>query len=100
MTVYAQPGTEGSVVSYKSRYDNWIGGEYVAPVNGNYFEYLAQEVRRLPSMAARYSHRHFGRLLVAASKPLLGLLALLSMGDRGSSEALCFGIHIVARRQT
>src|SRR5215213_5098887 len=38
MTVYAQPGTEGSVVSYKSRYDNWIGGEYVAPVKGEYFE--------------------------------------------------------------
>src|ERR1700710_3315179 len=38
MTVFAQPGTEGSVDTYKSRYDNWIGGEYVAPVNGNYFE--------------------------------------------------------------
>ncbi|TCI99023.1 aldehyde dehydrogenase [Aeromicrobium sp. IC_218] len=38
MSVYAQPGTDGSVVSYKSRYDNWIGGEYVAPVKGQYFE--------------------------------------------------------------
>ncbi len=38
MTVYAQPGTEGSVVSYRERYDNWIGGEYVAPVKGQYFE--------------------------------------------------------------
>ena len=38
MTVYAQPGAEGSVVSYKPRYDNWIGGEYVAPVKGEYFE--------------------------------------------------------------
>ncbi len=38
MAVYAQPGTEGSVVSYRSRYDNWIGGEWVAPVQGNYFE--------------------------------------------------------------
>ncbi|MCW2799516.1 MAG: aldehyde dehydrogenase, partial [Aeromicrobium sp.] len=38
MTVYAQPGTVGSVVSYKPRYDNWIGGEYVAPVKGQYFE--------------------------------------------------------------
>ncbi|MCW2749452.1 MAG: aldehyde dehydrogenase, partial [Aeromicrobium sp.] len=38
MTVYAQPGTEGSVVSYKPRYENWIGGEYVAPVKGQYFE--------------------------------------------------------------
>ena len=38
MSVYANPGTEGSVVSYKSRYENWIGGEWVAPVKGQYFE--------------------------------------------------------------
>ena len=38
MTVFAQPGTEGSLVSYKPRYDHWIGGEYVAPVKGQYFE--------------------------------------------------------------
>ena len=38
MTVHAQPGQDGSVVTYKSRYDNWIGGEWVAPVNGQYFE--------------------------------------------------------------
>jgi len=38
MTVYAAPGTEGSVVDYKPRYDHWIGGEYVAPASGQYFE--------------------------------------------------------------
>ncbi|MGO1510658.1 MAG: acetaldehyde dehydrogenase ExaC [Actinomycetaceae bacterium] len=38
MTVYAAPGTEGSLVSYRSRYDHWINGEYRAPVNGKYFE--------------------------------------------------------------
>ncbi|RYJ07038.1 MAG: aldehyde dehydrogenase family protein, partial [Actinomycetales bacterium] len=38
MSVFAQPGTDGSVVSYKPRYDHWIGGEYVAPVKGQYFE--------------------------------------------------------------
>ena len=38
MTVYAQPGAEGSLVTYKPRYDNWIGGEYVPPVKGQYFE--------------------------------------------------------------
>ena len=38
MTVYARPGTEGSVMSFQSRYDNWIGGEWVAPVKGQYFE--------------------------------------------------------------
>jgi aldehyde dehydrogenase len=38
MTVFAQPGTDESVVSYRPRYDHWIGGEYVAPVKGQYFE--------------------------------------------------------------
>src|SRR5687768_5031147 len=38
MTVYAQPGTEGSKVTFKDRYENWIGGEWVAPVKGQYFE--------------------------------------------------------------
>ena len=41
MVVYAQPGTEGSKVTFKSRYDNWIGGEWVAPVKGNYFENIS-----------------------------------------------------------
>ncbi|MEH6561637.1 MAG: aldehyde dehydrogenase family protein, partial [Marinobacter sp.] len=36
--IYAQPGTEGSVVSFKSRYGNYIGGEWVAPVKGQYFD--------------------------------------------------------------
>src|SRR5690554_5414560 len=36
--IYAQPGKEGSVVSFKSRYENYIGGEWVAPVKGQYFE--------------------------------------------------------------
>lgn len=35
--IYAKPGTEGSVVSFKSRYQNSIGGEWVPPVKGQYF---------------------------------------------------------------
>ncbi|MBT2365438.1 aldehyde dehydrogenase family protein [Streptomyces sp. ISL-10] len=38
MTRYAKPNAEGSVVSYASRYDHWIGGEYVEPARGQYFE--------------------------------------------------------------
>lgn len=34
---YAHPGTEGAIVNFKSRYGNYIGGEFVAPVNGLYF---------------------------------------------------------------
>ncbi len=38
MTVFAKPGTEGSVMSFESRYDNWIGGQWTPPVKGQYFE--------------------------------------------------------------
>ncbi len=38
MAEYAAPGQPGSVVSYLDRYDHFIGGEYVAPAKGDYFE--------------------------------------------------------------
>src|SRR3954452_428271 len=38
MTVYSPPGSDGSIVSYESRYDHWIGGEYAPPVKGQYFQ--------------------------------------------------------------
>src|SRR6201984_2163925 len=38
MTVYARPGTRDSLMSYESRYGNFVGGEWVAPVGGEYFE--------------------------------------------------------------
>ncbi|MEN0129862.1 MAG: aldehyde dehydrogenase family protein [Brevundimonas sp.] len=38
MTVYAAPGQPGSPATYRARYDHWIGGEYVAPAAGRYFE--------------------------------------------------------------
>jgi aldehyde dehydrogenase len=38
MTVYARPGTEGSLMSFAARYDNYIGGDWVAPAQGRYFE--------------------------------------------------------------
>ncbi|MFJ7777229.1 aldehyde dehydrogenase family protein [Streptomyces yangpuensis] len=37
MARYAAPGTEGALMSYASRYDHFIGGEYVAPARGRYF---------------------------------------------------------------
>ncbi|UCR89372.1 acetaldehyde dehydrogenase ExaC [Mycetocola spongiae] len=38
MTLYANPGTAGSIVSYRSRYDHYIGGEFTPPSGGQYFE--------------------------------------------------------------
>lgn len=38
MTVYAVPGTEGSPVTFKTRYEHYIGGEWKSPIKGEYFE--------------------------------------------------------------
>ena len=38
MTNYTRPGTTGSLMSYESRYGNHIGGEWVPPVDGLYFD--------------------------------------------------------------
>ena len=35
---YANPNTEGSKVTFKAQYENFIGGEWVAPVKGEYFD--------------------------------------------------------------
>ncbi|MFU1795624.1 aldehyde dehydrogenase [Paenibacillus azoreducens] len=36
--VFAGPGQNGSKVNFKKRYENYIGGKWVAPVQGQYFE--------------------------------------------------------------
>ncbi len=38
MTVFARPGAPGALMSYESRYGNFIGGQWVAPAGGRYFE--------------------------------------------------------------
>ena len=38
MPVFSQPGSADAVMSYESRYEHYIGGEWVAPVKGEYFE--------------------------------------------------------------
>ncbi|MGV0787913.1 aldehyde dehydrogenase [Mycolicibacterium sp. XJ2] len=38
MTVYARPGAADALMSFESRYGNYIGGEWVPPVSGEYFE--------------------------------------------------------------
>jgi len=67
--------------------------------NGNYFEYLAQEVNRLPSMSERYANT----TLDASSKNTLfkmkKLLKTLSDKDSNSSELLCYGYHVLARKK-
>ncbi len=38
--IYTLPGTSGAKHQYKAKYDNFIGGKWVAPVRGEYFDVL------------------------------------------------------------
>ncbi len=67
--------------------------------NGNYFEYLAQELRRLPSIGERYAGTKPSIAERSALRFVLRLLGRLSGRDRHSAELLCFGYHVLARKR-
>jgi aldehyde dehydrogenase len=68
MTVYAQPGTEGSKLSFKARYENWIGGEWVPPVKGGYFENVSPVNGKVFCEVARGTAEDIDLALDAAHK--------------------------------
>lgn len=67
--------------------------------NGDYFSYLAHELRRLPVMAGTYAGRTIGATTHLALVLLLRSLGALRRTDRRSEEFLCFGYHLVADKQ-
>ncbi|MBV0896214.1 aldehyde dehydrogenase family protein [Microbacterium sp. NC79] len=40
-SIYAAPGQAGSVATYRARYGHYIGGEWVDPIKGQYFENIS-----------------------------------------------------------
>ncbi|UPO75921.1 aldehyde dehydrogenase family protein [Arthrobacter sp. Helios] len=68
MTVYAQPGQSDALVSFKPRYENWIGGEWVAPVKGGYFENVSPVTGRVFCEVARGTSEDIDLALDAAHK--------------------------------
>lgn len=66
--------------------------------NGNFFEFVAQETRRIDGTAKKYARSQLTqveRLIITLS---LRILQRLSISDHGSSELLCFGIHVLATK--
>ena len=51
--LYALPGSADAKVQYKSRYDNFIGGKWVAPVKGEYFDVITPITGKPYTQAAR-----------------------------------------------
>jgi len=68
--------------------------------NGNFFEYLAQEIRRLRGIAARYAGESLAETEQSAIHTLLSALQRFSEADGGSAELLHFGCHVLARKRT
>ncbi len=67
--------------------------------NGNYFEYLAQELRRLPDISIRYAGKSISDVELLFSKALLSTLNDLSSKESGSNQLLSFGIHLLAQKK-
>ena len=67
--------------------------------NGNFFEYVAQELRRIPYVAERYAALNMTYLEHLAKRLMLRMLERFSTSDRQSDELLCFGYHVLARKQ-
>ncbi|HEY3327321.1 MAG TPA: aldehyde dehydrogenase family protein [Novimethylophilus sp.] len=51
--IYANPGQPGAKISFKSRYDNFIGGKWVAPVDGEYFDVITPVTGQVFCQVAR-----------------------------------------------
>ncbi|MCM3390044.1 aldehyde dehydrogenase family protein [Ureibacillus chungkukjangi] len=64
--IYANPNTAGAIVNFKEKYDNFIGGEWVAPVKGQYFENRTPVTGEVFTKAARSTEEDIELALDAA----------------------------------
>jgi SAM-dependent methyltransferase len=69
--------------------------------NGNYFAFLAQEIRRLSFMEKNYTDKKITSNFIQwmAVGIILKTLDLLSKNNKNSEEMLCFGLHILAKKK-
>ncbi|MEK3997273.1 aldehyde dehydrogenase [Paenisporosarcina quisquiliarum] len=64
--VYAFPNTEGSKVSFKDKYENYINGEWTPPVKGQYFENVTPVTGKVFTQVARSTSEDIEHALDAA----------------------------------
>lgn len=68
-------------------------------INGNFFEYLAQELRRLPDMVDKYCHYSINSETEKQISLLLTDLEQYSSDGNQSAEFAAFGYHVFARKE-
>ncbi|MCZ2257776.1 acetaldehyde dehydrogenase ExaC [Sporosarcina sp. G11-34] len=66
--IFETPGNPGSLITFKKRYDNFIGGKWVPPVQGQYFENIAPATGQSFTSAARSTSEDIELALDAAHK--------------------------------
>jgi len=64
--LYQNPNTEGSMVSFKDQYENFIGGEFVPPVSGEYFDNVSPVTGKVFTRIARSNKEDVEKALDAA----------------------------------
>lgn len=64
--IYSKPGTTDAIVNFNSRYDNFIGGQWVAPVGGEYFDNRSPVDGQVFCQVARSDERDIELALDAA----------------------------------
>ena len=68
-------------------------------LSGNYFSYIAQELRRVRSIQKRYAKDyHWTKKDSAAIADALQLVERAGRLESGSSELLCYGVHVRAKK--
>ncbi|KML40618.1 aldehyde dehydrogenase family protein [Cytobacillus firmus] len=64
--IYANPNTAGALVNFKERYENFIGGEWVAPVKGQYLDVISPVTGKVFTTVPRSSAEDIELALDAA----------------------------------
>ncbi|WP_374258682.1 aldehyde dehydrogenase [Aquabacterium sp.] len=89
--IYAAPGAAGAPVTFKPRYDNFIGGKFVAPLGGEYFDVITPISGTVYTQAARSGEAdinlaldaaHAAKDKWAATAPAERAAILLKIADR------------------
>lgn len=91
MTIYNAPNTDGAIMDYADRYENYIGGEWVAPVEGRYMDNVAPITGKVFCQVAQSGPEDINKAVAAAkeaavkwgeSSPAKRALLLLKIADR------------------
>ncbi len=78
--IYAKPNSENAIVDTKARYNNYIGGQWTAPVDGQYFENTSPITGQKYTEIARSNEKDVNNAVAAAS------LAFQTWGKTSATE--------------